>query len=384
MKAISASSHAADAYRAGLEIGKVLAAINPEVVILFATIHYAESNELTEAIYDAIDNENLILIGNTGDGYYETHGASDHGVAAVGLNSEGAVTWSVNYEEGIREAPAQVTERLLNRTLKTLGTTPPELLLLLSDFKTDASQIEKIVESIEGIPIVGGLAADDNLMADCALFVNKQCLRNAAATLAIQGEINFNISIGNNLTPVGKQGRIDAAEGASIFEIAGCSAMDFIEQETGKPVLQSDRGLTSLTIIDPDQPFIKRLRSIVPDFSTTERSLGLYGGIEQGKSVQVCVAQPQELIAEVYQIAKRHKEHGFEPSAAIIISCAGRKSLLGEDVNHEIKALSEQFGITFPIVGFPSFGEIGPLKNAEGYTRNLFHNMTYVLLLLGK
>jgi hypothetical protein len=34
------------------------------------------------------------------------------------------------------------------------------------------------------------------------------------------------------------------------------------------------------------------------------------------------------------------------------------------------------------LAGFPSFGEIAPLRRRGGYTRNLFHNMTYVLLLL--
>ncbi len=58
--------------------------------------------------------------------------------------------------------------------------------------------------------------------------------------------------------------------------------------------------------------------------------------------------------------------------------------MLGPRIEHEISALSSRFGDRLPLVGFPSFGEIAPHKNQQGYTRNLFHNMTYVLLLLGE
>ncbi len=35
------------------------------------------------------------------------------------------------------------------------------------------------------------------------------------------------------------------------------------------------------------------------------------------------------------------------------------------------------------LAGFPSLGEIAPLRTADGYSPSLFHNMTYVLMLIG-
>jgi hypothetical protein len=140
----------------------------------------------------------------------------------------------------------------------------------------------------------------------------------------------------------------------------------------------------ALTVTDHDRADEKILRTIVPDFSVESGSLGLYGGIEAGKRVRVCLADPQQLTAEVYRIAAEARSQGFEPAAAFFVSCNGRKWLLGEQIRHETLALKETFGRDLPLVGFASFGEIGPLKTEHGgYTRNLFHNMTYVLLLLG-
>jgi len=57
---------------------------------------------------------------------------------------------------------------------------------------------------------------------------------------------------------------------------------------------------------------------------------------------------------------------------------------LGNENNVEITALSSSLPEQTAIAGFPSLGEISPVKTAEGYSPTLFHNMTYVLLALGE
>jgi hypothetical protein len=375
MKARSASTIATDAYRAGAELGSALAGIEPEIVFLFSTVHYREPQELIEGLYDSLDNDRLIVIGNTGDGYFETQGPNDIGASALGLSSQGRVRWRLACQTGVTAQPAATVRSVLQTLGQACADDAPCLLFMVADFHADASEVERVIEAETTIPVVGGFAADDNQMASCTLYANRETLTDAVVMVAASGDLRFDISIGNSLTPVGKPGNVDRSEGTSIFDIDGTHAMDFIERETGKPVLQSDRGLTSLTIIDQDHPEVRRLRSIVPNFSYDDRSLGLYGGIGEGKTVQVCLAEPDRIIAEVYAIAERRKAECFEPAAALIVS---------PDIQHEIRALSDQFGSSLPIAGFPSFGEIGPLRTAQGYSRNLFHNMTYILLLIGQ
>ena len=74
---------------------------------------------------------------------------------------------------------------------------------------------------------------------------------------------------------------------------------------------------------------------------------------------------------------------GFTPSAAIIISCAGRKWLLADRGDHELSAFFKHLGYTIPLIGFPSFGEISPFRYEDGtYTTVSFHNVTFVVCLL--
>ena len=99
--------------------------------------------------------------------------------------------------------------------------------------------------------------------------------------------------------------------------------------------------------------------------------------------MQVCLAQPDLIIEETYKLAAlAAAENTISPVAAIIVSCAGRKNLLGARLHNETTAFTQYFG-KLPLVGFPSLGEIGPLRTANGYSGNLFHNMTYALLLIG-
>ena len=96
MRCISAKSILTDPYRAGIEIGEALEPIAPEVILLFASMSYdPDFSEFFEALQDAVGNESTIIFGGTGDGIYETSGAENYGVSALGINSNGKVAWSV-------------------------------------------------------------------------------------------------------------------------------------------------------------------------------------------------------------------------------------------------------------------------------------------------
>jgi hypothetical protein len=258
----------------------------------------------------------------------------------------------------------------------------PCLGYLVSDFRADASEIEAVLGDRVDFPVVGGFAGDDHRMVKSYTYANRDVSSDALVVLAAYGELHFSIAVGNSLQTVGNIGQIEAAEGTQIDRIDGLSAVGFIERETGKTVLQTDRGVLCLSVHDPSKNNEERLRSIVPDFSKKSGSVGLFGGIANGHQVQVCRARPEDLTAEVYAIAEAARISGKPPVAALVVSCSGRKALLGGHVEHEVAALTRAFPNGLPLAGFPSFGEIAPLRRGNGFTRNLFHNMTYVLLLI--
>ena len=78
------------------------------------------------------------------------------------------------------------------------------------------------------------------------------------------------------------------------------------------------------------------------------------------------------------------KNLDFEVAGALVISCAGRKWILGSKVKEETERLFSMLGHKIPLAGYPSFGEIGPFRNPDNtYTDSFFHNETYILLFIG-
>jgi hypothetical protein len=379
MRAISASTFIIDPYRAGIALGESLASISPEVVFLFSSTHYCIP-EFLEGLHDALELDEVIVIGNSGDGVYATAGSYDHGAAALGLNSYGRVRWQLEHFEALGDALESKFGQLIGR-LAADGQTP-RLGFLVSDFRIDASRIESLLGQQVNFPVVGGLATDNRQRVSGFVYINRTVVSDALVMLAAYGDLRFSIQVGNSQQTIGRSGLVDEIEVGQRYTIDGIGAMEFIERETGKPVLQTDRGILSVLIRDPQAFDEKRLRSIVQDFPSKPGLLGLFGAIGKGHAVQVCLARPADMIAEVKALALEARAGGCPPVAALVISCSGRKVVLGELVEKEVSALTDAFSADLPLAGFPSAGEIAPLRRGDGYTRSLFHNMTYVLLLI--
>ncbi|NRF69606.1 FIST C-terminal domain-containing protein [Aquincola sp. S2] len=384
MRSKSASSTNPDPYRAALAIGESLAEIAPEVVFLHTTVHYSDWHEFIEGLYDGLGHRDVRLVGASGDGIHEAGRTVDVGAAALGLNSGGQVRWHVAFARGVKNDPEATVRAALATLADKLGGRTPALYYFISDFDTDASRIETVLRDEVSVPVVGGMAGDDNDRMDhCSLFADGERLDDAVVMLAAEGALDFRVHIGNSIRPVGRPGRVQAAEGKVVHRIDGVDATEFVTRESGKPFLRADQGIVTLAVLNTAGPGEKRLRAVAKDRGEAAGSLALHGGIHTDDDVQVCVSSPQDLLHEVQTLAAGAAADGFDPAAALVITCAGRKWLVGGNIRYEVDAVFGAFGRTLPLAGFASFGEIGPLRHDGQYTRNLFHNMTFVLLLIG-
>ena len=383
MKAISCHSTNMDPYQAGIEIGEQLASIHPEVIFLFSSIHYEGSPELLSAIYDVLDSENTILIGCTGDGFYEHDKVANAGVSAVGIHSNGAVRWHLAYESGVGENPQQATQCCMEKLAVACGSRAPDFYFMTTDFRSDSSEIITALRKLTSLPVVGGAGADDFLLKSCFTYANQQVLTDCIVMLAVEGDLSYEIRIAQEMPLVGVAGKITEGSGLMVSTIDHIPAIDFIEKQLGKPLNTVDAGVVTLKIMG-DQEQELRLRSLLmPDEKDPSGKIEFFGGVEQGATAKVCLASPDKIVKDISDIAGTLSDLPFKPVAGLIVSCAGRKKVLGDKIDLEVKELIQGYPALTAIAGFPSFGEFGPVKEGDGYSRPLFHNMTYILLLIG-
>ncbi|MEA3348356.1 MAG: FIST N-terminal domain-containing protein [Pseudomonadota bacterium] len=380
MKTKSCFSIKTDPYRAGVEIGEQLADINPEVIFLFSSIHYQGSPELLEAIYDELGSDDVVLIGNTGDGFFERDKVAHIGVTALGINSDKAITWHLACEAGAQKDPAGATKRCLENLRKACFA-DPALYFIASDFRTDASKIVSSIQETTSVPVVGGFAGDDFQKKECFVFANKRVITDHIAMLAIEGPLAFDIRFANQQHALRESGIVTECDDKLVQTIDNIPAMKFVEKQLGKPFVDVDKGMVCLNLTSKSGK--RTIRCIrVPDIDLTG-SAELFGSIEEGSTVRICLTPPEMIISDVRNIAGDLSKLPFEPEAALIISCAGRKSVLKDGLKYEPQEILKGCPALKALVGYPSFGEFGPLKNADGYEQTIFHNMTSIVLTMG-
>ncbi len=369
-----------DPYRAGVEIGEQLADINPEVIFLFSSIHYKGSPELLEAIYDELGSNDLVLIGNTSDGFFEQHKVGNIGVAALAINTDNTIKWHLTLEPGAEKDPEGATKRCLEN-LRQACSTDPALYFIATNFKTNATQITTAIQETTSVPVVGGFAADDFQKKGCFIYANRQVTTDHIVMLAAEGPLAYDICCANQQHPLGETGIVTECDDKLVRTIDNIPAMAFVEKQLGKPFSSVDKGMVTLELTSKNgENTVRCIR--VPDLDDSG-SAELFGSIEEGSTVRICLTPPEMIISDIKNIAGSLSKLPFKPKAALIISCAGRKSVLKDGLKFEPQEILKGCPELKSLVGYPSFGEFGPLKSVDGYEKTIFHNMTSVILTIG-
>jgi hypothetical protein len=383
MKALSAHTTHTDPYRAGAELAEGLNGVAPEVVFLFASIHYGGSPEIAEALLDGLDRDDVVLIGATGDGFFETELSAEVGASALALNSEGAVRWELASARGVSRSPRVAARACFGEIHGRLAGDEPKMAFVVSGLRTDGHLLLEAINELTSYPVFGGLAGDDRKMQASWTFANVEAFDDGLVVLTASGQLGFELHVACGLTPVGEPGRVTNATAQRVRTINGISAMRFIETQTGKPIAAIDKGITAFRLSDPRNRAESWHLSIA-NFDEADGSVTLFGSVETGQEILVCFAHPQTIIGAIEEIGRQMGRTHLDPVAGLIVSCAGRKWVLGHQIEQEAKAAMSGVARPFPIAGFPSFGEIAPLSHGACYTKGLFHNVTYVLALFGE
>lgn len=377
----SSSTTNPDSYEAGFEIGENLSTIHPEVILLFTSVHY-DLHDLVDGIYSGLETHDVLIFGGTGDGIYETENVADYGVAALGINSFGRIAWSISVRTETTGDSYAVARKCARDLLKQSGG-PPNLALVLADLNCNGVRMVEGIRSVLDIPVIGGLAGDDWQFKTGYIVANGAVHRHAVGMLGMSGDFSFVINCASGWKPLGQTGLVEDVEDNVIRTIDDKTAFQFIEEQFGMPPADAALGMIPLAAYEsPDsEHFFLRTPSNL-DVETGE--ITYFGTIPKGTPVRVCNATVDDVVAGIDQALKGMGKLSFEPTCGLVISCGARKWLLGDRNAEEVSRVFDIMGKKIPLIGVPSYGEIGPFRNADGtYSKPFFHNVSYVIALFG-
>lgn len=237
---------------------------------------------------------------------------------------------------------------------------------LLSDgTKVNGSELVAGVQHVLGrdVYLTGGLAGDGASFATTKVGLDANPETGQVVAVGFYGNrIRVGYGSVGGWDAVGPERTITRADGNTLYDLDGVPALDLYKQYLGAEAanLPASALLFPLRIHPQGEPQSSLVRTVV-GVDAEKKAMIFAGTIPQGHSAQVMIGNFDHLIAGAGRAAK--KAAIPEAKLAILVSCIGRKLLLGQRVGDEVEAVAEVLGATCHLTGFYSYGEIAPLED---------------------
>jgi hypothetical protein len=230
------------------------------------------------------------------------------------------------------------------------------------------------------VSLTGGLAGDG------ARFVQTLVGADCPPGERVVGAVGFYgsaIRIGHGSAgdwdEFGPRRRITRSQGRVLFELDGQPALNLYERYLGEDEAKGLPGtglMFPLRIHDPARPDHDIVRTVLA-VDRQARSLTFAGDMPEGWVAQLMRGNFDRLAAgaakAARQAAVKMREGGNSQQLALVVSCIGRRLLMGQHIIDEVEAAGVELGTKVARLGFYSYGEIAP-HSASGVCE--LHNQT--------
>jgi len=393
------SSSEDDSAKAGIEAAKSamksFKTKSPQAAIVFASKHM-EYKALLDGIISITGD--IQMVGGTTAGEISTYGLGSNTIVICLIASNKLFFHSTSVE-GMRSDEEECGKKLAKQIIENNSLKDARSLILFPDgMGGDGVSLLKGIQNIMGsdFEIVGGFLGDDGQFKETFQFYNGKCYRGDRVTaLLISGDDKFVTSTGvrSGFESIGGKIYCTRAHKNVVNEFEGTNALELYKNLLGEKrserlpevCLEYPFGLIdSKATIGEHEYFQLRCGLAVNE---EDGSITLAGSIPEGSAITLTTASRKDIINGAKQAAIQAKEglFGATPKLILMFSCIGRKLVLGRRTPEEIEIVKQVFGGNIPIIGFYTYGEIGPIdKNKEKLQAARFHNETVVLWVLGE
>lgn len=244
-----------------------------------------------------------------------------------------------------------------------------------------------------GVTLSGGMAGVDLRSQESLIsFEGTVSARMAVAVGLYGAQLRIGTGTGGGWRPFGPIRQVTASDGCRLMSVDGEPAIDLYKRYLGDeaPELENVGIFYPLAIYGDEGDGDYVVRTFL-DLDPDQRSVQFAGRVPIGARVRLMRGAFDPLMggaesAGVQALnALRQTEQDLNAEACLVVSCIGRRVVLGQRAPDEIEAVS---GALSPALapgvspfGFYSYGEVAPLS-AEGGSR--FHNQTLVVTLMAE
>ena len=226
--------------------------------------------------------------------------------------------------------------------------------------------------------VTGGLAGDSNRFKTTLVGLNEEPSEGNIVAIGFYGDA-FMVSHGSQggWESFGLEREVTASKDNVLKEIDGENALDLYKIYLGDAAkeLPGAALLYPLSVLIPgsNTPIVRTILSI----DEKKQTMTFAGDVPVGSKVKLMRANFNKLTEAASNAAALSNQDGLpENSFALLISCVGRKLVLGPRIEVEVEAVKETLGSNVLMAGFYSYGEISPF-NSGGACQ--LHNQTMTI-----
>lgn len=309
----------------------------------------------------------------------EVHGTtvSDHGLVATATLFE-QTTVVTRYATVSAAAESLEAGRQLAAALPSAGL---RHVVVLSDgliVNGSALAMGLVGALPSDVAVTGGLAADGARFQRTRVIGPEGAASGLVAAIGFYGEaLHVSCASLGGWDPFGPERVITRAQGNVLYEMDGTSALALYRTYLGDKAkdLPGSGLLFPLAVrVGAAAPVVRTILAV----DEAAGSITFAGDVPVGGVARMMKANFDRLIDGARGAARASRERlgDTTPEFALLISCVGRKLVLGQRTEEEVEGVREVVGDGAVLAGFYSYGEISPFT--PGATCEL-HNQTMTI-----
>ena len=360
----------------------LIALSKPDLLLMFASPEFFAVQELYDLLRDALPDTALMGCSTAG------------GISLDGMEENSCLLTGVRFDDtkliqastrlsGMTDsftAGVRLGQQLVAEDLRAI-------LLFSPGVAVNGSALVEGLSRIVGAEVIvtGGLAGDNGAFKRTFTLGPEGVRDDHVVALGLSGNALL-ISHGSagGWVPFGPARKVTRYEHNTLFELDGEPALDVYKRYLGEHAnrLPASGLLFPFAMQGQDQSESGLIRTIL-GIDEAAGSLILAGDIDPQGYLKLMHASTDRLVNGAKAAAKATEEMLplSGPKLAILVSCVGRKLVMGTRINEEIQAVMEILGPSTKVTGFYSYGEISP--SHPGSTCQL-HNQTMTITCLAE
>ncbi len=246
----------------------------------------------------------------------------------------------------------------------------------------NGSELVKGMNALVGdnVQITGGLAGDGYDFQKTYVGLNSEPIEGEIVAIGFYGS-NLQIGFGSKggWDVFGPERVVTKSKNNVLYELDGQSALELYKKYLGEAAAELPGSALyyplSIRLENKETSVVRTILSIDEE----AQSMTFAGDIPEGCIAKLMKHNFNRLIDGAEEAAictTKNTDQEQKPDLAILVSCVGRKIVLGQRIEEEVEVVREVLGNDTAITGFYSYGEIAPqcyLSNCQ------LHNQTMTI-----